>query len=139
MDLRRAWQVARSEAETGAAVSPIDRIGISFRNRHGHVTNFLFDDLDAACWAAAVDRVYGLDTVNGVSVLFRLLALIELMAEAGWLRPYFTLDVRAGASLHPALLATAASEPLLPTAKFDAGRFRLAMGLGAEKKPPRRR
>ena len=85
---------------------------------------------------AAVDRTYDLQTVTGVSLLFRLLALIALMADAQWLRPYFSLTEKDGAVLNPLLLATAASEPLSRGAGFNALSFKIAMGIGEPKPLP---
>ena len=134
LDLRRAWRAAHVAAEVGLVMEPGDVEGVSFKHKGGTESRFIFADLDAACWAAAVDRTYDLRTVNGVSLLFRLLALIELMAGASWLRPYFSLTAKDGAALDPALLATAASEPLSKTAAFNALSFKLAMGIGPEAK-----
>jgi hypothetical protein len=121
-------------AESGLVMEPGDIVGVSFHNRAGHETCFMFADLDAACWAAAVNRIYGLDTENGISLLFRLLALIEIMSEARWLQPYFSLGGKDGATLHPKLLAAAASEPLSGAGQFDLAAFKAAMCLSEETK-----
>jgi hypothetical protein len=134
LDLKRAWRAAHMGAEIGLVMAPGDIEGIGFRGKSGEETIFMFADLDAACWAAAVDRAYGLETTNGVSLLFRLLALIALMSEARWLQAYFSLSGKDGATLNPALLATAASQPLTRTAAFDARAFKVAMGLETEGK-----
>lgn len=131
IDLKRAWRAAHMGAQAGLVMEPGDAVGISFRNRDGGESRFLFADLDAACWAAAVDRIYGLETANGVSLLFRLLALIEIMSEARWLQPFFSLGGKDGASLHSALLAAAASQPLSAAAHFDMAGFKSAMGISA--------
>jgi len=129
LDLRRAWRAAHMGAEVGLVMEPGDVEGINFQPETGDETKFIFADLDAACWAAAVDRHYGLDTPNGVSLLFRLLALIGIMSEARWLQPFFSLSGKDGATLHPTLLAAAASEPLSKTAMFEPKAFKLAMGV----------
>jgi hypothetical protein len=134
LDLRRAWRAAHMGAEVGLIMEPGEVDGISFKAKTGDETKFMFADLDAACWAAAIDRTYGLETTNGVSLLFRLLALIEIMSEARWLQPFFSLSGKDGATLSPALLAAAASVPLSKTAAFEIHSFKLAMGLGGEAK-----
>jgi hypothetical protein len=129
LDLRRAWRAAHVSAEVGITLEPGDVAGIRFVPQDGDETRFLFADLDAACWAAAIDRTYGLETVNGVSLLFRLLALIGLMSEARWLQPFFSLSGKDGATLEPALLYAAATEPLSRAATFEATSFKRALGL----------
>jgi hypothetical protein len=136
LDLRKAWRAAHVAAEVGLIMEPGDVEGVTFRHKNGAETKFVFADLDAACWAAAVDRTYDLQTVTGVSLLFRLLALIALMADAPWLRPYFSLTEKDGASLDPKLLATAATEPLSKRAGFNATTFKNAMGIGEVKSLP---
>lgn len=130
LDLRRAWRAAHMGAEVGLALEPSDMAGIRFAPPDRAELRFLFADLDAACWAAAVDRTFGLDTMNGVSLLFRLLALINLMSEARWLQPYFSLSKRDGAELAPELLATAATQPLTRAAQFQPTAFKRALGVG---------
>ena len=97
--------------------------GVEFRWDGGE-SRFMFIDLDASCWAAALDRLYGLDTVVGIATLFRLLALIELIARAEWLRPLFRLGHKDGIVLDPEVLHMAAEQPLTPSARFDAVEFR---------------
>lgn len=130
LDLRKAWRAAHVAAEVGLAMEPGDLEGVTFRHKNGAETRFVFADIDAACWAAAVDRTYDLQTVTGLSLLFRLLALIALMADAPWLRPFFSLTAKDGASLAPRLLSTAASHPLSSGAGFSAQSFKAAMGIG---------
>ena len=132
LDRRRAWRASPMGAEVGLVMEPGDVEGICFRSKTSAETKFMFADLDAACWAAAVDRAYGLETTNGVSLLFRLLALIEMMSEARWLQPFFSLSGKDGATLHPTLLSVAATERLSKTAAFDPQSFKVAMGLGSE-------
>ena len=124
LDLRRAWRASHMGAEVGLVMEPGDVEGICFRSKTSAETKFMFADLDAACWAAAVDRA--------VSLLFRLLALIEMMSEARWLQPFFSLSGKDGATLHPTLLSVAATERLSKTAAFDPQSFKVAMGLGSE-------
>jgi hypothetical protein len=129
LDLRRAWRAAHVSAEVGITLEPGDVAGIHFVPQDGDEIRFLFADLDAACWAAAIDRTYGLQTVNGVSLLFRLLALINLMSEARWLQPFFSLSGKDGATLEPALLYAASTEPLSRAATFESTSFKRALGL----------
>ncbi|MSO97937.1 MAG: hypothetical protein EXR11_06935 [Rhodospirillaceae bacterium] len=132
LDLRRAWRVAHLGAEVGLIMAPGDVQGVSFRTAKGLETKFMFVDMDAACWAASIDRSYDLRTARRVSLLFRLLALIEIMSQAEWLRPFFSLNSKDGATLHPNLLAAAATEPLSKSASFDVLRFKQAMNVFAQ-------
>ncbi len=78
----------------------------------------LLQDRDAAAWAAAVDRSAGLSTPYGISVCLRLLALVALMAEAGWARAWFVLR-RDGAKIRPELWHAAALVTLNDSGGFD--------------------
>jgi hypothetical protein len=126
-NLSRAWQAATLGAETGMVLQHGDIEGVAFRWEGGEST-FLFADLDASCWAAALDRLYGLDNTLGLATLFRLLALIELVARAEWLRPLFRLGHRDGPLPDPDVLHLAAALPLTPSARFDAADFRRRLG-----------
>ncbi|MDX2142951.1 MAG: hypothetical protein SFV19_06330 [Rhodospirillaceae bacterium] len=133
-DLRRSWHAAHVGAEVGLVMAPGDVEGVVFRRGgvgrgRGDETRFLFSDLDGACWAAAVDRLYSLSSTQGISLLFRLLALIELMSDTPWLRPFFSLSRAEGAVLDAKLIAVAAAQPLSATASFEPGAFKVAMGL----------
>lgn len=75
-------------------------------------------DADAACWAEAVDRSVGLERLEGLALCLRLLALVELLGRAVWLRGLFAIGAE-GIELHPALLAAAAVQPLDAAARFD--------------------
>ncbi len=136
LDLRKAWRAAHVAAEVGLAMEPGYVEGVTFRTKTGAETKFVFADLDAACWAGAIDRTYDLQTITGLSLLFRLLALIELMSKAPWLRPYFSLTAKDGASLDQLLLATAATEPLSTGAGFNPLSFKAAMGIDEQKTLP---
>ena len=81
------------------------------------VTNALTDP-DAACWAEAMARHVGLDSLPSLSLCLRLLALVEVLGRAAWLRGMFSLGPD-GAEFHPALLAAAARAPLAPTGSFE--------------------
>ncbi len=131
IDLRKAWQAAHVGAQVGLTMAPGDIDGVCFRNKRGEESKFMFADIDAACWAASIDRTYGLETTTGISVLFRLLALIEIMSQARWLQPFFSLSPKDGATLDQRLLAAAAQAPLSSTGSFDIQRFKQAMGLEA--------
>jgi hypothetical protein len=62
----------------------------------------------------------------GMSLCLRLLALVDLLAHASWVRPLVRL-ARDGAEFHPALLRAAASQPLTHEARFDEAGFRLRL------------
>lgn len=119
-DLDRAWYAARAAAiEHRWGVVR----GFRFHRPDGTHLDLALADRDASCWAGAVDMTAGIDTSRGLSVFLRLLALVELLAQAQWARPLFHL-AKDGAELHPALLRTAASVPLTDDARFDEARFR---------------
>ncbi|WBV41385.1 hypothetical protein [Pseudoroseomonas cervicalis] len=94
-------------------------------------------DADAACWAEAVDRAVGLENLSGLALCLRLLALVELLGRAAWMRGLFAIGAE-GIELHPALLGAAASQPLDGGARFDETAMkrllshRLAGATGAE-------
>lgn len=75
-------------------------------------------DADAACWAEAVDRMAGLETLSGLSLCLRLLALVDLLARARWMRGLYAISAE-GIELHPALLTAAATEGLDAAGRFD--------------------
>jgi hypothetical protein len=74
----------------------------------------------------AVDRSVGLASAHGLSLCLRLLALVDLLARAPWVRPLYKL-ARDGAEFHPALLRAAASQPLTADARFDEAAFRIRL------------
>ncbi|WP_245216791.1 hypothetical protein [Roseomonas nitratireducens] len=114
-ELESAWEHARAAAAAERWGAPRRLL---FRRADGSAMEMLLADADAACWAEAVDAVHDLGTVAGLSVCLRLLALIELMTRAQWMRGLFTLGSE-GAELHPALLRAAATLPLDAAARFD--------------------
>jgi len=122
-DLERAWLAARDAAiaHRWGAVR-----GFRFVRRDGTHLDLALSDRDARCWAAAVDSTLGLHTNIGLSLCLRLLALVELLAQAPWARPWFQL-ARDGAELHPVLWRTAASVALSADARFDESTFRPRM------------
>lgn len=126
-DIMEAWSAASIGAEMGMVLQPGDIEGIEFRWPGGE-SRFAFADLDASSWAAALDRRYGLETLRGIAILFRLLALIELMARAEWLRPLFRLGGDEGVKVDPDVLRLAATLPLTASARFDADGFRIQLG-----------
>jgi hypothetical protein len=119
-DLERAWHAARAAAiaEQQGAVR-----GFRFNRPDGSHTDLALADRDARCWVGAVDRTVGIAHPPGMSLCLRLLALIDLLARAPWARSLFHL-ARDGAEFHPALLRTAASQPLTRDARFDEAGFR---------------
>lgn len=119
-DLAAAWDAARDAAADSAwGTARLFR----FRRPDGSVTDLVLSDEDARCWAGAVDGTVGMKTSYGLSLCLRLLALVDLMARASWMRSLFRIG-RAGTALHPALLAAAATAPLTPDARFDETGFR---------------
>ena len=125
--LVRAWNAATLAAETGLLLQAGDIEGVDFRWDGGEC-RFLFADLDASCWAAALDRLYGLRSPQGISILFRLLALIDLVARAEWIRPLFRLGHVDGVALDREVVQLAAAQPLTASARFDANAFRRCLG-----------
>ena len=107
-DLERAWYAAR-EAALAEHQGPVR--GFRFNRPDGSHTDLALADRDARCWVGAVDRTVGIANAAGLSLCLRLLALIDLLAHAPWARSLFHL-ARDGAEFHPALLRTAASQPL---------------------------
>jgi hypothetical protein len=122
-DLERAWHAAR-EAAIGQQWGPVR--GFRFNRPDGSHTDLALADRDARCWAWAIDHLAGIGTSHGLSLCLRLLALVDLLAHANWLRPLFRL-ARDGAELHPAVLRTAATLPLTPDARFDEAGFRVRL------------
>jgi hypothetical protein len=134
-DLERAWYVARDAAlqERWGSVR-----GFRFARPDGSHTELALADRDACCWVAAVDLAFGIGTMHGLSVCLRLLALIDLLTQAAWLRPMVRL-ARDGADLHPALLRAAAFHPLTEHGRFDETGFRVRLSqyvIGARLESP---
>ncbi|AHJ62750.1 Hypothetical protein GbCGDNIH3_0922 [Granulibacter bethesdensis] len=118
-DLANAWDAARDAAAAQHWGPP--RF-FRFAGTDDRPVEMALTDGDARCWASAIDATTGLDTTRGMSLLIRLLALIDLMSRAPALRPYFSIQ-KGEVSLHPALLHLAATEILTDTAGFDAPLF----------------
>lgn len=121
-DLIRAWDAATIAAEIGLVIDPHAAGGITFRGPGGDVT-LLFEDVDAQVWIAGLERTTGLASPHGISVCFRLLGLIELMATSAWMRALFSIGGPDGPEIHPALFRVAATMPLGRDARFDASEF----------------
>ena len=119
-DLAAAWDQARDAARNAAwGAARLFR----FHRPDGGTMDLELSDEDARCWAAAVDDAVGIGTSHGLSVLLRLLALVDLLARAPWTAGLFQIG-RGGTTLHPALLNAAAEAPLDAEARFDETRFR---------------
>jgi hypothetical protein len=114
-DLEAAWDRARDAARAARFGAPLL---LRFRRDDGSVTDLALTDQDASCWARAVDGGWRIDTLTGLAVCLRLLALIDLLGRARWAAPMvrFAPD---GAWIDPALLSVAATEPLTRDAQFD--------------------
>ena len=126
-DLAEAWAAAREAAgETQWGTPRLFR----FCRAGGDVLDLSLADDDACCWAAAVDQTAGMHTPYGLSLCLRLLALIDLLARASWLRRYFRLG-RAGAALDPALVRVAATVALTDQANFDERDFHARLAVDA--------
>ncbi|SHJ48223.1 hypothetical protein SAMN02745194_02690 [Roseomonas rosea] len=115
--LLRAWDTAR-EAATAALEGPPRAFRFQGPSPKVPALDLLLEDRDACCWAEALDRRFGLDHAEGLAILLRLLALLEVMGRAPWMRGLFDIG-REGTVLHPDLLRAAATEPLDGGARFD--------------------
>ena len=94
-DLAAAWDAAR-DAALGDCWGDARRF--RFRHEDGSVTDLALRDRDALCWAGAVEHTTGLQTLYGLSLCLRLLALVDLLARVPWTAPLCTLR-RDGAKL----------------------------------------
>ncbi len=114
--LERAWEAARAAADAGLWGPPrlLACPGAAL---------IALTDPDAACWAEAMARHVGLDTLGGWALTLRLLALVEAMGRLPFLRGLFAIGPD-GAELHPALLAAAAQAPLDAEGRFADGALR---------------
>ena len=124
-DLAAAWDAAR-----GAALGAMWGAGrrFCFRGDDGRVTELALHDRDARCWAGAVEVTTGLQTLYGLSLCLRLLALVDLLAKARWADGLCRLR-RDGAELHPALLRAAAEAELTNDGRFDETRIRAGLSV----------
>jgi hypothetical protein len=115
-DLLRAWNVARHGAVERQWGAP--RF-LRFAQHGGREpTEIAIADPDAGAWTEAIDQAFGLESLTGLSLCLRLLALVEVLTRAASLEPFFDVTP-AGVDLHPSLLAAAAASPLDPAARFD--------------------
>jgi len=114
--LELAWGLAREAAEAGLW-GPARLLAFP-----GGV-EIALTDADAASWAEAMSRHSGLDSLPGLALCLRLLALVELLGRASWTRAMFTIGAD-GAEFHPALLAAAARAPLDATGRFEDASMR---------------
>jgi hypothetical protein len=121
--LARAWDAAHHAAAAAHWGAPRN---IMFRRDDGEVTLLAIADEDARCWADAVDRLAGLETLHGLALCLRLLALIDLLGRAPSLAGLYALDGGA-AELHPSLLRAAAAQALDSAARFDEAALRRAL------------
>lgn len=119
-ELARAWDAAHHAAAAAHWGAPRR---IMFRRHDGEVTLLAIADQDARCWADAVDRLAGLETLHGLALCLRLLALIDLLSRAPALADLYHLEDGA-AELHPALLRVAAAQALDAEARFDEAALR---------------
>jgi hypothetical protein len=113
--LLAAWRLAR---EAAAARRWGRRRQLRFDGAGAAPTDLAIADPDAAAWAEAIDEAVGLDSLPGLTLCLRLLALIEVLTRASWLAPLFDVTPD-GVDLHPRLLAAAATLPLDASARLD--------------------
>ncbi|MBO1077031.1 hypothetical protein [Roseomonas marmotae] len=114
--LSNAWEAARAAA--AAELWGPHRALFFAGDRHQDGAILTLADADAACWAEAVDRLAGLDTLAGLALCLRLLALVDLLGRARWMAGLFAIG-RDGIEIHPALLAAAATTGLDGAGRFD--------------------
>ncbi len=130
-ELLAAWDAAR---EAAAAEAWGEARAVVFQRGDGGVTELVIADEDARCWAAAVDATVGLGSLYGLAVCFRLLALIELMANAPWARRFFDISAD-GTEIHPALVRAASRFPLAADARFDHAALRASLAVALPSAP----
>ncbi|MDB5372702.1 MAG: hypothetical protein JWP04_1344, partial [Belnapia sp.] len=113
--LLAAWELARAAAGRREWGKP--RV-LLFPRPDGAATELALADRDAGAWAEAIDSAIGLDTLDGLSLCLRLLALVEVLGRARSLAAHFAVTP-AGIELHPSLVSAAAALPLDGAARFD--------------------
>lgn len=126
--LEIAWEVARASAEAGVW-GPARLLAFP-----GGI-EIALTDADAASWAEAMARHSGLDSLAGLALCLRLLALVELLGRAPWTRGMFTIG-SDGAEFHPALLSAAARAPLDATGRFEEAPMRAMLSRTLPRAPP---
>ena len=82
-------------------------------------------DRDALTWAQAIDARFRLTTRVGLSILLRLLGLVDLLAHASWTASLCVFR-RDGAELDQRLLDAAARLPLTSEGRLDETGMRTA-------------
>jgi hypothetical protein len=115
-DLLRAWNIARHGAVE--RLWGVPRFLRFAPQGEREPTEIAISDPDAGAWTEAIDRAFGLESLMGLSLCLRLLALVEVLTRAARLEPFFDVTP-AGVDLHPSLLAAAAALPLNLDARFD--------------------
>jgi hypothetical protein len=131
-DLAAAWDAARSRAMDS---SWGEARFFRFPRRDGPTTELALADPDACCWAAAIEQTTGLASLTGLSLCLRLLALVHLIATAGWSRAWVSFR-RDGATLDPALLDAAARLPLTAQGLLDQTQLQRQLGAGLPDSAP---
>lgn len=126
-DLDAAWEAARAAAAEGV-YGPVRQ----FRFGADRSTDLLLGDADACCWAAAVDAIRPLTRPEGLSLLLRLLGLIDAIAR--WASPLCRF-ARDGAELHPLLLQAAALTPLTPEGRLAENSLRAHLAVLPQARP----
>jgi hypothetical protein len=91
---------------------------LHFRPEGGEPCDLAIQDPDAGAWAEAIDSAYGLESLHGMALCLRLLALVEALTRLPWLAPLFRVTPQ-GVALDSALLHAAATLPLDAAARFD--------------------
>ncbi len=94
-----------------------------FQPADAEPTQLAIADRDASAWADAIDSAHGLDSLQGMSLCLRLLALVDALSRMAWLAPMFSFS-HGGIRLEPVLVAAAATMSLDAGARFDEGGLR---------------
>ncbi len=131
--LLAAWAMARRAAALARWGAPRQMV---FHRDDAPPIEIVIADADACCWAEAVDSEVGLDTLPGLALCLRLLALIEVLTRAPWLAGMFDVTPD-GIDLHPALLRAAAIVPLDSGARFDEPGLRRLLSRPLPRPSPR--
>ena len=122
-DLAAAWEAARDAARLAEWGAPTR---FRFDRTDGTSIELALADQDARCWATAVGRVAALRTTYGVSLCLRLLALVDLLAQARWAAGLLAFEAGL-VRLHPALLRLASASPLSAEGRFDEPFFQASL------------
>ena len=130
-DLDAAWDAAR-EAAAGGVYGPVRQFRFGGAQVGPSGIDLLLGDADACCWAAAVDAIRPLTQPEGLSLLLRLLGLIDAIAR--WAAPLCRF-ARDGAELHPMLLEAAALTPLTPEGRLAENSLRAHLAILPQARP----